>query len=89
MGAHGRKSVPLPQQRHYKYLVSTDGWTASGKLERYLLLGSTVLKEKSPQMGWFYDGIRPWEHYVPFLKHNQTDIVDRLHWLSANGARAN
>lgn len=55
--------------------MSTDGWAASSKLERYLLLGSVVLKQNSPHKSWFYDAMQPWVHYVPFMTHNATDIL--------------
>lgn len=62
-----------------RYIVSTDGWAASSKLERYLLLGSVVLKQQSPHESWFYDAMKPWVHYVPFMVDNATDIVQVIH----------
>jgi hypothetical protein len=51
--------------------VSTDGWTASSKLEKYLLLGSAVLKQDSPLRAYYYDAMTPWLHYAPFYAYSE------------------
>ncbi len=58
--------------------MSTDGWGVSAKLEKYLLLGSTVLKQASPLAAYYYAALRPWEHYAPFWQHSSDDILKSL-----------
>ncbi|PNH07818.1 KDEL motif-containing protein 1 [Tetrabaena socialis] len=70
------------------YLVSTDGWSISPKLERYMLMGATVLKSKSDRISWFYDALKPWVHYVPFMEENSTDIIQMVEWLRTHDAEA-
>ncbi|MEW5318928.1 MAG: hypothetical protein WDW38_010112 [Sanguina aurantia] len=61
--------------RTHRYLVNTDGWTASGKLERYLLLGSVVLNQASRRFGYYYDALEPFVNFVPYYVHNASDIL--------------
>lgn len=79
-----RNFMPIAEQRKYRYIISTDGWSISPKLERYMLLGSAILKEESQRISWFYGGILPYEHYVPFMNYNNTDIVNQVRWLRDN-----
>lgn len=58
-----------------RYLMSTDGWSATSKLDKYLLLGSVVLKQESPKYGWFYKALQPMENYVPFFKEAPDDVL--------------
>ena len=58
-----------------RYVVYADGYATSTKLERYLLLGSTVLKQDSPYTAYFHDALVDYVHHVPFWRHNATDIL--------------
>jgi hypothetical protein len=63
---------PLPSTTPpCRYIISTDGWTASSKLEKYLLMGSTVLKQASPLIAYYYAAMSPWVHYVPFFEYSE------------------
>jgi hypothetical protein len=68
--------------------VSTDGWTASSKLEKYMLMGSTVLKQASPLVAYYYAALTPWVHYVPFYQYHTADILETVAALRANDAQA-
>jgi hypothetical protein len=52
----------------YRYLIDIDGSAnAYAGFFQKLLTGSTVLKVASPRglRQWYYDRLRPWEHYIP------------------------
>ena len=68
--------------------MSTDGWTASSKLEKYMLMGSTVLKQASPLVAYYYAALTPWVHYVPFYQYHTADILETVAALRANDAQA-
>jgi hypothetical protein len=65
--------------------VSTDGWGVSAKLEKYMMLGSAVLKQASPLSAYFYSALRPWEHYAPFWQHSSDDILETVATLQVSG----
>jgi hypothetical protein len=75
---------PTPPLPACRYLVSTDGWTASSKLEKYLLMGSAVLKQASPMIAYYYAAMIPWVHYVPFYEYHKADILGVISWLKEN-----
>jgi tetratricopeptide (TPR) repeat protein len=80
----------------YKYVIDIDGHAnAWGFLEK-LILGCCVLKVDSPYEQWFYDRIKPWQHYVP-VRGDLSNLRDMIawcrdndahcRWIGANGAR--
>ncbi|KAG2488544.1 hypothetical protein HYH03_012863 [Edaphochlamys debaryana] len=83
-----RGPVPLAEQRKYKYIVSTDGWSISSKFDKYLLMGSTVLKAESHRIGFYYPALRPREHFLPFMVDSMDDIVDVVKWAREHDAEA-
>ncbi|KAG2488333.1 hypothetical protein HYH03_013023 [Edaphochlamys debaryana] len=80
--------VPLMHQHAYRYLVSTDGWAISSKFDKYLLLGSTVIKAASNRFGFYYDALRPGEHYLECMRDNRTDLVDAILWARSHDDEA-
>ncbi|KAG2447019.1 hypothetical protein HYH02_008172 [Chlamydomonas schloesseri] len=80
--------VPLAHQNVYRYLVSTDGWAISSKFDKYLLLGSLVLKARSPRYGWYYDALVPGEHYLTFMNTSDDDVLERIKWAKEHDAEA-
>ncbi|MEW5310913.1 MAG: hypothetical protein WDW38_002667 [Sanguina aurantia] len=78
----------MDKQNMYRYLVNTDGWTVSSKMERYLLLGSAVLKQGSHRFAYYGDALQPFVHYVPFYEDNATDILQAVAWLRSHDKEA-
>jgi len=73
-----------------KYAIDIDGMTNawSNFLVR-LHLGCCVLKVQS-QYGykqWYYDRIRPFEHYVP-VKPDMSDLLEKIEWVRSHDAEA-
>ncbi|MCB1108917.1 MAG: hypothetical protein KDK44_04600 [Chlamydiia bacterium] len=88
-------SKPTIQVR-YKYLLATDGNTFPTSLIWQLAAESTVIKNRSEYIEWFYKGIKEDEHYVSY----ETDCSDleevildlrendeKAHRIAKNGMR--
>ncbi|KAG2436878.1 hypothetical protein HXX76_006398 [Chlamydomonas incerta] len=82
------QQVPLLEQNKYRYIVSTDGWSISSKFDKYLLLGSLVLKAEGFVYGWYYPALKAWEHYVPFMVKNKDDVLEMVDWARAHDEEA-
>lgn len=67
----------------YKYLIAIDGHTFPSNLEWVLLSNSTALKGESDYVEWFYRGLEPYVHYVPF-KQDCSDLAEKIEWLREN-----
>ncbi len=80
------ESLPEESWVTRKYAIDIDGNvnTWSNFLVR-LKLGCCVLKVDSEMRyrQWYYDHIKPWEHYVP-VKADLSDFFERVEWARAN-----
>ena len=69
----------------YKYQVNIDGTVAAYRLP-YLLAGdSLVLKQDSSYYEFFYNELKPYEHYVPFQR-DLGDLLEKLQWAKDHDA---
>ena len=78
----------VKQEDHlkYKYQIVFDGarCTWPGYLWR-LYSGCLTIKHESNQIQWFYNGLKPYVHYVPLKKNfNENDLLELLEWLNKN-----
>ncbi|PNH08717.1 KDEL motif-containing protein 2 [Tetrabaena socialis] len=88
LGQRRGAAVPLQHQNVFRYLVSTDGWAISSKLDKYLLLGSTIIKAVSSRYGYYYSALKPGEHYLNCLNSSKDDIVDTVRWAQEHDDEA-
>lgn len=85
-----RPPVPRLDFMRHKGIIVIDGhanaWSA---LFAALLMGSCVLKVCSERgyRQWYYDYLRPFEHYVP-IAADLSDLDEALAWLLAHDAKA-
>ncbi len=82
--------VPETDWINDRFALDIDGFTNtwSNFLVR-LHLGCCVLKVDS-QGGyrqWYYDRIRPWEHFVP-VRADMSDLIEKIEWARSNDAEA-
>ena len=85
--------MPKIPEQHWigdKFALDIDGFTNawSNFLVR-LHLGCCVIKVES-QGGyrqWYYDRIRPWEHFVP-VRADMSDLVEKIDWARSHDSEA-
>lgn len=82
------KSIVLLNHSNYRYLIYTDGWSSSSKMEFYSILGSTVLKQEGPIKAYFTHAMHAFEHYIPWYTRHRTDVMDALWWARSNPSKA-
>jgi hypothetical protein len=82
-------SPPVPQTEFlkYRYQIDIDGNSNSWSFLLKLSMGSCVLKVASEWRQWYYDGLRPWEHYVP-VSGDLSDLEERVRWCLDNDEAA-
>ena len=88
--AQGLTGNKVSQADHlkYKYLVDVDGNSCS--FERYfwvLLSNSVVLKQITPNIQWYYDGLKPYEHFIP-VKDDLSDLLEKIQWAQTHDTEA-
>jgi len=74
-----RQRVSMEFHAQHRYLVDIDGVANAWGFFDKLLMGSCVLKVESSYRQWFYEDIRPWEHYVP-VKSDLSDLAEKIDW---------
>jgi len=68
--------------RERKFAIDIDGNSnAWSNLFTRLLLGCCVIKigSKLGYRQWYYDDLRPWEHFVP-VEPDMTDLIEKIEW---------
>ncbi|EFJ50044.1 hypothetical protein VOLCADRAFT_89007 [Volvox carteri f. nagariensis] len=70
--------ISMHEHARWKYLLATDGTTASSRLGKLLVTNSVVLKEDSVWIEYYYRSLVPNVHYVPFNKDNVLQVLKQL-----------
>lgn len=65
---------------NYRYLMAVDGVSNPSAFAWELVSGSTVLKQESEYIQWFYPALTPWVHYIPF-REDCSDLEEIVQWL--------
>ena len=72
----------------YKYNVILDGNAApSQRMAALLQSGSTLLRQETPSIEFFYDDLKPYVHYVPLSFHG-SDVLHKVAWCRKHDAAA-
>ena len=73
---------PRPSRRallcRYRYLLQLDGHTASWRFQFLLASHSLVLKQWSYYREYYYAGLEPGVHYLPFWTRSAADVIEVL-----------
>ncbi len=78
-----RPYTAMAEHARHRFQLDIDGVAnAWATLERFLC-GSCVLKVGTPFEMWFYDAMRPWEHFVP-VRPDAADLEAMLEWCLAH-----
>ena len=73
--------VPLEDHCRYKYLVNFRGVAASFRFKHLFLCGSLVFHVGQDWTEFFYQGLKPWVHYVPVSK-DMSDLEEKLRFAN-------
>jgi len=72
--------VSIPEMCRYKFILDVDGWTnAWSSLVWKLYSNSVVLKHESIWQQWYYQDLKPFEHYVP-IRNDFSDLHEKFQW---------
>ncbi len=80
-------NIEVSDQLKYKYLIAADGNTFASSLGWQLLSNSVVFKNNSKWIEWYYDAIKPYEHYIPY-KRDASDLIQKIQWAKEHDAEA-
>jgi hypothetical protein len=90
MKAKGMVSKCVEKADHlkYKYLVDVDGNSCTYERCFWLLLSnSLLLKQITPNIQWYYGGLKPYVHFLP-LREDLSDLLEKIEWAKAHDAEA-
>jgi len=71
----------------FKYLVSIDGNTFASNFWWQLLSNCAVMKGDSGYLEWFYKGLKPYVHYLPYSP-DLSDFEMKITWLRTHDDEA-
>lgn len=71
----------------YRYLLAVDGVSFPSAFQWELVSGSTVLKQDSEFIEWFYQALTPYVHYIPY-KEDCSDLAEKVQWLRSHQEEA-
>ncbi len=73
-------TVSIEDHLAYKYLIDVDGNSCTySRLYWILKSNSLCLKHISTNEQWYYKGLEPYVHYIPF-KEDFSDLNEKIHW---------
>jgi hypothetical protein len=85
------KTVPkldlINEQIKFKYIVHIDGNVLAYRLLKSMLLGSLILRVRSPYIHWL-DHIMEEGKYFIYVKEDLSDLEQRIEWCIQNDTKA-
>ncbi len=82
-----RQFMPMSEMAGHRLLIDIDGNVNAWGFLPKMLLGSCILKVASSWEQWFYDELRPWQHFVP-VKADLSDLCEKIVWCTDNDEAA-
>lgn len=83
-----KEYAPMEAFGEHKYVFTSDGQTASSKLNLELAMGAVVFHVRSRFTTYFEPALHPWVHYVPLWDVAPDDLLGKMTWLVANPEEA-
>jgi len=85
------KKVPkldlINEQIKFKYIVHIDGNVLAYRLLKSMLLGSLILRVRSPYIHWLDHIMEEGKHFI-FVKEDLSDLEQRIEWCISNDTKA-
>jgi hypothetical protein len=69
--------------RHYSVLLDIEGNGYSGRLKLLFWSQRPVILVERPHKEFFFDGLKPWVHYIP-VKRDLSDLREKADWCLQN-----
>ena len=70
----------MTEQAKYKYLIDTRGNSWSCRLQTLLKLGRVIFVADRPYREWYFNRLRPMEHYVS-VKEDMSDLIEKICYM--------
>jgi len=78
--------MDMNKQAEYKFIVHVDGNTLAYRLLKSMLLGSVILRVKSPYIHWLDHLMKPDRHYIE-IASDLSDLESKLAYCLKNNAK--
>lgn len=76
--------VSLPDHaKRWRYLIDLEGYGYSGRLKMLMFSRRVVFIQDRTAKEWFFQYMKPWEHYVP-VRRDLLDLDENLEFLRSN-----
>lgn len=73
--------------KNYSILLDIEGFGYSGRLKYLFWSHRPVLLVDRPHKEFFYENLKPWEHYIP-VNRDLNDLVEKTKWCLENYDKA-
>ncbi|CAF0709792.1 unnamed protein product [Brachionus calyciflorus] len=83
LGAKPAEEIRLEDHCKYKYLFNFRGVAASFRFKHLFLCNSLVYHVGDEWLEFFYDGLKPWVHYIP-VEQNLKNVKELLEFAKEN-----
>lgn len=77
----------LKEQIKFKYIVHIDGNVLAYRLLKSMLLGSLILRVKSPYVHWLDHIMEEGKHFI-YVKEDLSDLEQRIQWCIQNDLKS-
>jgi len=78
--------MDMEKQASYKYIIHVDGNVLAYRLLKSMLLGSVILRVRSPFVHWLDEYMQPGKHYIE-VKEDLSDLEEMVHWCITHDAK--
>jgi len=78
--------IEMAEQARYKCIIHVDGNVLAYRLLKSMLLGSVILRVKSPYIHWLDHLMKPEKHYI-LISPDLSDLGIKLAWCLRNNAK--
>jgi hypothetical protein len=78
--------IDMSKQAEYKYIIHVDGNVLAYRLLKSMLLGSVILRVKSPYVHWLDHVMQPDKHYIE-VKADLSDLEAKVNWCIDHDAK--
>jgi hypothetical protein len=78
--------IEMEEQANYKYIIHVDGNVLAYRLLKSMLLGSVILRVKSPYIHWLDHVMKEDKHYI-LISADLSDLNSKLAWCLQNNAK--